>query len=256
MNILCIGNSFSMDIATYVHQIAESVGLDINIHVLYIPGCPLDRHWKNFVTKDKEYEFYINNKRDTEWYIDLFEGLKHTDYDFITFQQVSGNSGNVDTFFAYIADLMKGVREYTKGQYLLHKTWSYSKEYSHEKYGRNPMNQDWMDEDIKNAYLEVSKRTGVKYIVPSGEAIRLARLKFGDNLNRDGFHLNERGRTLCGILYVYYLTGKYDLDFSNFSPSGYSYDETTPPVSKEEIKTLQEIALDAIKNNKGHNLYE
>ena len=132
----------------------------------------------------------------------------------------------------------------------------WAKEFSHEKYGANPMDQDAMDEDIKKAYEEVSRISNIPFIIPSGEAIKLARLKYGDYLTRDGYHLNERGRTLVGILWVYFLLGKTDLKIENFQPNGYTYDDVTPPVNNEEVKELIAIAKQAIKNNKGHNLYE
>ena len=256
MNILCIGNSFSVDASTYVHQIAKAAGLDINIYVLYIGGCPVDRHWKNFLSKEKAYEFYVNGSKTPLMYCDIFEGLKYAKYDFITFQQVSGKSGDADSFFPELTLLMNGVRQYSDAQYLLHKTWSYAKTHSHEKYGANPMDQDAMDEDIKNAYLKVSELSGIKYIIPSGEAIKLARKKYGDELNRDGFHLNERGRTLLGMLYVYYLSGVFNLDFSLFKPSGFTYDDVTPAVSDKELDELRVIAKQAIIINKGYNLYD
>ena len=256
MNILCVGNSFAVDASTYVHQIAKHLGFDINIHVLYIPGCPINLHWKNFNTKDKAYEFYINGSKTPAMWCDIFEGLKYTKYDYITFQQRSGDSGDETTFFPELTQLMEGIREYSDATYLLHKTWSYAKEFSHDKYGSNPLDQDAMDNDIKNAYINVSKKSGIKYIIPSGEAIRLARLKFGDNLNRDGYHLNERARTLVGILWVLYFTNAKVDDISNFAPSGYSYDEVTPPVDKEELNVLLEIAKNAIDNNKGYNIWQ
>lgn len=255
MNILCVGNSFAVDASTYIHEIAKAAGHDINIHVLYIPGCPIDRHWNNFQTGKSEYEFYINGSREPTLWCDIFKGLEYTKYDYITFQQRSGDSGDVNTFFPELTKLMEGIRKYSDATYLLHKTWSYAKSFSHDKYGSNPMDQDAMDIDIKNAYIEASKRSGIKYIIPSGEAVRLARLEFGDNLTRDGYHLNERARTLVGILWVFYFLGKTDLDLSKFTPSGYTYDDKTPPVDKEEIKTLIEIAKEAIKNNKGYNLH-
>ena len=113
-----------------------------------------------------------------------------------------------------------------------------------------------MDNDIRDAYEQVSNKTNIKGIIPSGEAIKLARVKCGDVLNRDGYHLNELGRTLVGILWVYYLLGKTDLDISSFEPSGYTYDDVTPPVDKKTIKELEQIAKQALINNKGHNLYE
>ena len=256
MKILCVGNSFAVDASTYVHQIALAAGFDIDIHVLYIPGCPISLHYQNFLSKDKAYEFYINGEKKPTLYCDIFEGLQYTQYDYITFQQRSGDSVDATTFFPELTQLMEGIRNYSNATYLLHKTWSYAKEFSHERYGSNPMDQDAMDRDIKLAYEQVSEKTNTPYIIPSGEAIRLARNKYGDALTRDGYHLNERGRTLVGILWVYYLLGKMDLDLSSFSPSGYSYDEVTPPVNKNELKELIEIAKQAIKNNKGHNLYE
>ena len=255
MKMLCVGNSFAVDAATYVHQIAQAAGFDIDIHVLYIGGCPIDLHWKNFLSKDKAYELYINGDRNPAFYCDIFGGLNLTKYDFITFQQRSGDSVDSRTFFPELTLLMDGIRKYSNATYLLHKTWSYAKTFSHERYGSNPMDQDAMDRDIKQAYEEVSGKSQIKYIIPSGEAIRLARLKFGDNLTRDGYHLNERARTLVGILWVYYLLGRTDLDLSKFNPSGFTYDDITPPVSKDEIKELMEIAKQAIENNKGHNLY-
>ena len=256
MNILCVGNSFAVDASTYVHQIAESIGKDINIHVLYIGGCPVDLHWKNFLSKEKAYEFYINGNRTPTLWCDIFEGLNYKKYDYITFQQRSGDSVDANTFFPELTKLMEGIRGYSNATYLLHKTWSYAREFSHERYGSNPMDQDAMDRDIKDAYIKVSERSGIPYIIPSGEAIRLAREVFGDNLTRDGYHLNERGRTLVGILWVIYLLGLKDIDLSNFHPSGHSYDDVTPPVNDEEIKVLKEIALKAIQNNKGYNLYD
>ena len=256
MNILCVGNSFAVDASTYVHQIAKSIGKDINIHVLYIGGCPVDLHWKNFLSKEKAYEFYINGNRTPTLWCDIFEGLNYKKYDYITFQQRSGDSVDADTFFPELTKLMEGIRDYSDATYLLHKTWSYAKEFSHERYGSNPMDQDAMDRDIKDAYIKVSERSGIPYIIPSGEAIRLAREVFGDNLTRDGYHLNERGRTLVGILWVIYLLGLKDIDLSNFHPSGHSYDDVTSPVSDDEIKVLKEIAFKAIQNNKGYNLYD
>ena len=254
MNILCVGNSFAVDASTYVHDVAKAAGLDINIHVLYIPGCPINRHWKNFLTKEKEYEFYINGAKTPTLWCDIFEGLTYTHYDYITFQQRSGDSGDASTFFPELSQLMEGIRKYSDGTYLLHKTWSYAKDFSHDKYGKNPLDQDWMDRDIKSAYIEASEKSGIKYIIPSGEAIRLARLEFGDNLNRDGYHLNERGRLLTGILFVLYFMNLNDLDLSNFIPRGFTYDDVTPGVDPKEIKTLIDIAKHAIENNKGYNL--
>ena len=246
MNVLCVGNSFAVNAATYLHQIAEAAGEDINIYVLYIGGCPISLHWKNFLSKDKAYEFYINGNKTPAMWCDIFEGLKYTKYDYITFQQVSTDSGDPKSFFPELTKLMEGVRQYSDATYLLHKTWSYAKYHNHWKYGCDPLNQDAMDKDIKDAYIEVSKKVNIPYIIPSGEAIRLARLKYGDNLNCDGYHMNELGNTLLGILWTLFFSKKADIDLSKFIPN--------EQVDKKELETLKSIAIEAIKNNKGYNL--
>jgi hypothetical protein len=253
MNILCVGNSFAVDVSTYVHQIAKSNDLDINICVLYIGGCPIDLHWKNFLSKEKAYDFYINGEPKLR--CDIFEGLNYMKWDYITFQQRSGDSVDSNTFFPELTKLMEGIRKYSNATYLLHKTWSYSKSFSHERYGSNPMDQEAMTKDIDNAYIEASERSGIKYIIPSGKAIEIARRKYGDKLDRDGYHLNELGRVLTGLLWVTYFTNS-KVDVSKYHSKGYSYDEVTPPVKDELLKELEDIALEAIKENKGYNLYD
>ena len=44
MNILAIGNSFSQDATTYLHQVAKADGEDITVINLYIGGCSLYKH--------------------------------------------------------------------------------------------------------------------------------------------------------------------------------------------------------------------
>ena len=256
MNILFIGNSFSVDVSTYVHQVAKAAGLDINVYVLYVGGCPIERHYKNFLSKEAEYEFYINGNRYLEKMCDLFYGLTYTKYDVISFQQVSSLSGDANTYFPELPKLMEGVRQYSDAKFILHKTWSYGKDFYHEKYGSNPLDQDLMDKDIHDAYEKVSKIVNVPYIIPSGPAVTKARQIFGDDLNRDGFHLNERGRTLTGIVLAYFLTGVKDMDLSSFKPSGYSFSDSVGPIDLKEIPILNKIAKETIEENKGHNLHE
>ena len=245
MNILMIGNSFSVDVSTYVHQIAKSVGQELNIYVLYIGGCPIKRHYENILSGEKAYEFYVNGSRTPLMWCSIEEGLEYTKYDYITFQQVSTNSGDPDSFFPELPLLMDEVRKYSDAQFILHMTWSYAKYYEHQKYGKDPLDQAQMDQDIFDAYRKVSKKVNIPYIIPSGKAIEQARLVYGDDLNRDGYHLNERGRTLTGYVLAYFFLG-LNINPSQFKPSGHSYDDVTPPVDEKELTKLSEIAKEVI----------
>ena len=255
MNILCVGNSFAVDVATYVHQIAKAAKKDINIVVLYIPGCPIFKHWERYQDQYPEYELYVNGGRNPVMYCSFNQGFNYLDHwDYITFQQRSGDSGDPTTFFPDLTLLMNEIRKKSDATFLLHETWSYAKSFQHEKYGSNPMDQEAMDKDIRIAYLEVASKTNIKRIIPTGLGIELARQKYGDDLTRDGYHLNERGRTLAGMIWAYYLLGN-DIDFKSFAPSGFTYDDVAGPVLNE-LSDLNTIAKNAIKINKGYNLYE
>lgn len=253
MRILCIGNSFSVDVFTYVHQIALSANKDIDIYVLHIGGCPIDKHYRLLHTGEKEYAFCKNGNMTPFMYCSLEEGLKFEKWDYITFQQVSGKSCDADTFFPELPLLMEEVRKYSDAKFLLHMTWSYAKDYSHEKYGSNPMDQEAMTNDIFKAYDMVSKKVNIPYVIPSGRAIKEAREIFGDVFNRDGFHLSELGRTLTGYVWAYYFLG-LDIDASSFRPSGYSYSDSIGPVEEKDLKVLSDIARKVIKENRGFNL--
>ena len=256
MNILCVGNSFAVDVATYVHQIAKCAGQDVEIVVLYIPGCPVNKHWERYLDQYPEYELYVNGARNPVKTCTFDEGFNyHKHWDYITFQQRSGDSGSPETFFPELTLLMNELRKKSDAQFLLHETWSYAKTFQHEKYGTNPMDQAAMDKDIRNAYLEVSQKINVKSIIPTGLGIELARKEFGDELTRDGYHLNERGRTLAGMIWAYHLLGP-QINFSSFVPNGYSYDDAVGPIALKELPILNNIAKEALNLNKGHNIYE
>ena len=254
MNILCIGNSFSIDAARYVHQIAKAAGKEINVGNLYIGGCPISRHLENINDLTKhDYEFHFNGKRiDDNWYNIEF-GLKYMKWDYITFQQVSGLSVDANTYFPELTELLTKVRGYSDATFVLHRTWAYAKTHGHDKYGTNPLDQIRMHNDIVSAYEEVSKKTKIPYIIPSGSGIFIGCNEYNWNMHRDGFHINEKGRTLCGIIWCYYFLG-LDIDVSHYEPEGYSYDEVTPPISKEEYQELIKIAKRVIIENKIHNL--
>ena len=249
MNILMIGNSFSVDVSTYVHSIAE----DINIYVLYIGGCSIKRHYQNLLSEEKAYEFYVNGSRNPLMWCSLQDGLKFAKYDYITFQQVSSDSGDYNTYFPELNLLMDGVRRYSDAKFILHMTWSYAKTHSHEKYGSNPLNQEMMSKDIFETYEKVSKRINIPFIIPTGKTIYEARKIYGDDLTRDGYHLNERGRTVSGYLLAYYFLG-LDIDVSKFRPTGKTYDDVTEAVDEKELTILQDIAKKVLLCNKGHNL--
>ena len=75
-------------------------------------------------------------------------------------------------------------------------------------------------------------------VIPVGTAIQNARAtEFGDNLTRDGYHLNDLGRYIAALMYVYKLT---NIDIANVSFS--------PLLTKEEIDICVESVKKAVEN--------
>ena len=59
MKVLCIGNSFSVDMAEYAYHIAKSLGIkEVHLGNMYIPGCSLDTHADNARKDASAYTYY------------------------------------------------------------------------------------------------------------------------------------------------------------------------------------------------------
>ena len=62
MNVLAIGNSFSVDGMEHLAIILKDAGYDdIILGNLYIGGCSLDTHWNNIQGNSGKYTFYLND---------------------------------------------------------------------------------------------------------------------------------------------------------------------------------------------------
>ena len=240
IKVLFIGNSFSVDTATYMHQIAKAMGEDLYVAVLYIGGCSLQKHYHHFVNNTVEYEIYINGERyPSKIDATIFDGLYlQEEWDIISYQQWSFNSVDVNSYFPELTQLSDGVRGFRPAKFVLNETWSYAKNYQHEKYGNNPLDQEAMTKDVINAYHEASERSGFP-LIPVGENIAKARKAYGDIFNRDGFHLNELGRVLAGLTWCYYLFGPKPLQY--YPETGKSYDDNELGISEKDWQNLLKI---------------
>ena len=105
IKILAVGNSFSDDGVEYLDELAKAAGIKLIIGNLYIGGCSLERHWNNVQDELPAYDYRKNvegvqtNTPKTT----LQQALQDEEWDYITVQQVSQNSGLYDTYYPYIA---------------------------------------------------------------------------------------------------------------------------------------------------------
>jgi hypothetical protein len=243
IRILCIGNSFSWDaVEQELAPLCEEGKQPIIIGNLYYGGCSLEQHY-TFMHKDTAaYSFrYIEHgvRNPNEGY-SLRQALRLMQWDYISFQQASHDSGIQGSYEPYLSDLIDTVRAYQPNARLCWmQTWSYSQDAKHPQFPRYQKSQQIMDDSIHNATLALLKLHPELTLIPCGKAITLARqTKLGDTLCRDGYHLNyEYGRYTAACVWYELLTGK------KCCTNKYKNDKMT----KEQRKLTQKAAHQAMK---------
>lgn len=258
LKLLMIGNSFSQDTVNWLPGIAKSLGFtEIVIGNLVIGGCTLNTHYNNSQSNSAAYEFtyYQNNSWTTESAkVTMQYGLRFTDWDFISLQQQSGNSGNVASYNSDLDGLVryvKGVATNKNMKLVWNMTWAYptGSGWFGGLYNNNQMN---MYNSIVAAVQEkIVTNSEFSLISPAGTAIQNGRTSYigddyrGDNentvdeWNRDGAHLSQwEGRFVSSLTMFCTLTG--------YMPNEITY--LPPNVDNKEGEVIRECVTNALVN--------
>lgn len=221
LKILAIGNSFSEDATRYLHQMASAAGIDAKIVNLYIGGCPLERHWKNIETGEAAYVYQLNGIA-TERKVSMDEILMEEDWDIITTQQASHDSGWINSYEPFLGLIVTHIKEKVpKAKLYLHETWAYELDSTHKNFMRYHRNQQEMYEGLHNCYMQMATKYELE-LIPSGSVIQKVRTlpefhvpSGGVSLCRDGFHMSfDYGRYLLACIWLKKLTGTSLKDIS------------------------------------------
>ena len=196
IRILAVGNSFSQDaVEQNLHELAASEGIPTIIANMYIGGCSLERHLKNARENRAAYAYRkigLDGVKHNRPQTTLLEALADEAWDYVSVQQVSGQSGNYDSYAASLPDLLAYLRAHlpAKTEIILHQTWAYASDSKHKDFVHYNHDQRTMFRAIVDANRRVSKEYKLKRVVPSGVAVQRARGEVGDYLTRDGYHLD------------------------------------------------------------------
>lgn len=264
LKVLMIGNSYADDTINYAYEIARAAGIpeeNIVVADIYIGGCSLETHWENARNNAAQYTFgleregWFDGQSYKNWTME--QAIKYTDWDFITLQQNSANSGIADSY-ACLQDLMNyvlGVATDTVNnphanpdvKLVWHQTWAYAQgspnggfsAYDHDQFTMYNAIQDCIESQVlpKNFVA----------IIPNGTAIQNARTSLiGDNLTRDEYdHLSyDAGRYIASLGLVGTLTGR-DLSSISWKPSDSGFDFV---ITDEIIAICKESFANAIKS--------
>lgn len=219
LRVLAIGNSFSVDATAYLQEIAAAAGKPMIIGNLFIPGCSIETHFENSLNDDQPYIYYKNIAgHKTEQHFSLAQGIKDESWDVITFQQASPLSGQYESFFPELAELMEFVKDSVSNprvRFMWHMTWAYAQNSDHEGFAQYAHSQMKMHQLIELAAYRVKESAHFSSIIPVGTAIYNCRnSKIGDHVTRDGYHLNEIGRYAAACTWLEVLFGESALDIT------------------------------------------
>ena len=227
LKILSIGNSFSVDSQQYLYQIAENLGYeDITLGNLYIGGCSLATHLSNAQNDSASYTYYTNTSG--EWITTnsykISTAVQSEDWDYITFQQASPNSGQADTYddLDKLIDIVEPMSPDSK--LVWHMTWAYQQDSTHTGFANYNNNQIIMYNSIINSVQnKIKTNDKIDIILPVGTAIQNARTSsLGDTLTRDGYHMSyNEGRYIAGVSFLRSLTG-ININSLTYKPSDVS----------------------------------
>lgn len=239
IKILTIGNSFSEDaVENYLYDLAKFSGKDIVIGNLYIPGCSLETHLYNMKNDNKSYSYRkTNGNGEIETYPDasILDALNDENWDYVSFQQASHLSGKYSTWQASLPELYEMVKENSNNpnrEYIIHQTWAYQQNSDHHGFANYNKSQKLMYDSIVIAVCRISNSMNLPIIVPTGTAIQNARSSIlGDNLCRDGYHLNlDYGRFTAAATWFQKI---FDTDIRTVEYTPYNLTEKESEIAKK-----------------------
>jgi len=217
IRILAIGNSFSEDaVEEHLYQLAKESGKQVIIGNLYIGAASMELHQSNVERNASSYEYRkisLDGTKKNYPKVSILTALKDEHWDYVSFQQVSQNSGQLETIQNSLPVVFNYVKENVLNQnvkYIYHQTWAYAKTSTHSGFANYDKDQMKMYEAILNVSQKVKDIVPIDIIVPSGTAIQNGRTSvIGDDWTRDGYHLKiPLGRYLAACTWFETLFGQ------------------------------------------------
>lgn len=268
LRILAVGNSFSDDGMEYLPGLLEAAGVhNVILGRLYIGGCSLERHCKEYSEGLRNYIYY--KSENNRWVTvsktaALVDGLMDEPWDVITMQETSGRTGIYDTYKEWIPRLAAIIRKEAQNPHATiawHETWAYAANSEHgmfRLYDRDQMN---MYSGIVDCVSRASAEFGIPVVIPCGDAVQLARNTRLNNesevpvtckvyqLTRDGYHLSRQfGRYIAACTWFETLI-KPTLRKS-VSGNSYLIRDTEYSITRKDARLCQKIAVKAVKDRR------
>mgnify|MGYP002521972002 FL=1 len=192
----------------------------------------------------------------------MLDGLKDEPWDIITIQETSGHSGTYETYRMWVPRLVNIIRKEAlnpRATIAWHETWAYASNSSHGMFKLYGANQATMYNAIVDCVRQASEEFDIPVVIPSGDAVQLARETRLNNqyevpstcevyqLTRDGYHLSRQfGRYIAACTWFEALIkpvfGKSVYD------NGYLLRDTEYSITPKDARLCQKCAVRAVKD--------
>ena len=241
LKILFVGNSFSVDTAQHLPEVALSMGVK-NLHfaVLYIGGCSTRRHYSNLIDNVKGYDYYESVGLNGEWSCthetSNVDAIKSDDWDIIALQHgtIDGSKNTELEYYDKLAPLVEEIRKIApeKAKIVFNRHWVGESWHTHPEivsFGGDTARMYEIVSDITKNHIVNTKY--LDFATPVGTAIQNARTSRIETLNRDGYHLSlGTGRYIAALTFFASVTG---CDISNIAWAPEGVDEYEKAVAVE-----------------------
>ena len=224
VRVLAIGNSFSIDaLEEQFVPVCREAGFTPVVGNLYIPSCTLEMHARNLRGDSANYSFRTWGIQGEKWdttTTSIREALRAVDWDVISMQQGSHESGRMASYEPYLTILIDSVRKICpKAKLAWHETWTYPRHSTYRYFEQWGRDQKRMYDSILYCTVHaLARHPEISLLIPTGTAIQNARRVYYkqhpdstgvDPYCRDGLHLSHgKGRRIAAETWLKAIQGK------------------------------------------------
>jgi hypothetical protein len=171
VRLLTVGNSFSRNATRHLEDLVEAGGHELIHRPIIVGGASLQLH------ADKAQQHELDANDPAGLYANgrsLKQELQSERWDFVTIQQASIRSHDVDAYRPYARQLFDTIRKYApQAEVVVHQTWAYRCDdprfaVASPKPGE-PATQEAMYQGLSKAYRATAAELGVR-MIPVGDA--------------------------------------------------------------------------------------
>jgi len=247
IKILAIGNSFSRDSLNHLWNVFTDGGYtDVQLGIAYIGGSSLDLHWSHMQTGEAAYEYHQNSIG--AWVQEpghkILDILQAADWDIITLQQQSVQAGQENSFgnLENILNWINTNKTNPDAKIYWNMTWAYEDgcTASNAQTYYNCEQSKMYAAIIATTQKVIAGNAAFAGIIPTGTAIQNLRGSYiGENVCRDGYHLNDTYGRYTAALTLYAMFTGSDLSEITWVPDNRLY-------MTRDFEAIHESVLDAL----------